>query len=121
MAPAKAPIAPGTPSRATSRQSTLPSFQCDTPDATLVPSSARCTDADAIAGLRPAMSSSDVDVTPKPIPSEPSTSWAAKPTTASRSAPAPSPTTSTGASGAACASGRLASGGSRSAAWRAQA
>jgi len=64
VAPAKAPIAPGTPSFQTNRQSTLPSFQWESPEATLVPISARCTDALAIAGLSPTKSNSDEEVTP---------------------------------------------------------
>ena len=50
VAPAKAPIAPGMPIRRTTGQFTLPNRQCDTPDARVVPISARCTDAEAIAG-----------------------------------------------------------------------
>ena len=50
----------------------------------MVPISARCTDALAAAGFAPIASSKVVDVTPYAIPSEPSTSCAAKPTSASR-------------------------------------
>ncbi len=64
VAPRNAPIAPGTPSRSTSFQSTLPKRQCDAPAASVVPTSARCTDALAVAGLIPAIRSNDVDVTP---------------------------------------------------------
>ena len=41
VAPANAPTAPGTPSFQTRLQSTLPSRQWDTPEAMLVPISAR--------------------------------------------------------------------------------
>ena len=51
VAPAKAPIAPGPAILVTTRQSTFFSFQCDRPEAMLVPSSEKCTDADAAAGL----------------------------------------------------------------------
>ena len=64
VAPAKAPIAPGMPMRVTTFQSTLPNFQCEAPEARVVPISARCTVADAAAGLVPIASSSVVDVTP---------------------------------------------------------
>jgi hypothetical protein len=45
VAPAKAPIAPGPAIRATTRQSTFFSFQWDRPEAMLVPSSEKWTDA----------------------------------------------------------------------------
>jgi hypothetical protein len=64
VAPAKAPTAPGTPSRSTIRQSTLPKRQCDAPATSVVPSSDRCTDAEAAAGDSPTASISDDDVTP---------------------------------------------------------
>ena len=64
VAPAKAPTAPGTPILATTFQSTLPNRQCASPDIRLVPISAKCTVADAAAGLVPMASSSVVDVTP---------------------------------------------------------
>jgi hypothetical protein len=63
-APSSAPAAPGTPSRSTRAQSTLPKRQCAYPDASAVPIFARCTDALAAAGLSPASRSSVVDVTP---------------------------------------------------------
>ena len=44
VAPRKAPIAPGPAIRATTRQSTLRSRQCEMPEAMLVPSSEKCTD-----------------------------------------------------------------------------
>ena len=64
VAPRNAPTAPGTPSRRTSFQSTLPKRQWEAPAATVVPTSARCTDALAVAGFTPAASSREVDVTP---------------------------------------------------------
>src|SRR3712207_9506050 len=65
FAPTKAPTAPGTPTLATTFQSTLPNFQCASPDIRLVPISAKCTVADAAAGLVPMASSRVVDVTPR--------------------------------------------------------
>ena len=50
--------------RSTTFQSTLPNFQWEAPEASVVPISARCTVADAAAGLVPIASSSVVDVTP---------------------------------------------------------
>src|SRR4051794_10067139 len=47
VAPAKAPTAPGMPSF----QSTLPKRQWEAPAASVVPTSARCTEALAVAGL----------------------------------------------------------------------
>ena len=64
MAPAKAPAAPGMPILTTTPQSTLPKRQCAAPDISVVPISARCTVADAAAGLVPMASSSVVEVTP---------------------------------------------------------
>ena len=64
VAPAKAPIAPGMPIFATTRQSTLPNFQCDRPDTSVVPISARWTVADAAAGFVPMTSRRVVVVTP---------------------------------------------------------
>ena len=61
VAPAKDPMAPGTPILATTFQSTLPNFQCERPDASVVPISARWTVADAAAGLVPMASSRVVD------------------------------------------------------------
>ncbi|GAA4776412.1 hypothetical protein GCM10023351_21320 [Microbacterium gilvum] len=84
VAPAKAPTAPGTPIFSTVFQSTLPKRQCEMPEASVVPISARCTDALAAAGAAPIVSSSVVDVTPYAMPRAPSTSWAAKPITARR-------------------------------------
>ena len=84
VAPAKAPIAPGMPMRMTTFQSTFPNFQWDAPEASVVPISARCTVAEAAAGLVPMASRSVVDVTPYAMPSDPSTSWAPRPTRARR-------------------------------------
>jgi hypothetical protein len=50
VAPAKAPTAPGTPILRTTGHSTLPNRQCDAPEASVVPISARWTAADAAAG-----------------------------------------------------------------------
>ena len=82
VAPANAPIAPGSAIRPTTRQSTLPKRQCETPAASVVPISARCTEADAAAGATPANRSSVEEVSPYAMPSEPSTSCAASPTRA---------------------------------------
>src|SRR3954447_2001844 len=84
VAPANAPTAPGTPTRRTTRQSTLPNFQCEKPDINVVPISARWTVAEAAAGLVPMASSSVVEVTPYAMPRLPSTSWAPRPARASR-------------------------------------
>jgi hypothetical protein len=64
VAPRKAPIAPGTPTLATTFQSTLPNLQWARPEARVVPISARCTVAEAAAGLVPMASSRVVEVTP---------------------------------------------------------
>ena len=64
VAPQNAPTAPGRPSRTTMRQSTLPKRAWAVPEAKVVPISARCTDADAAAGDRPAANISDEEVTP---------------------------------------------------------
>ncbi len=64
VAPRNAPTAPGTPSLRTSFQSTLPKRQCEAPEASVVPTSARCTEALAVAGLIPAKTSSEVEVMP---------------------------------------------------------
>lgn len=74
VAPANAPTAPGMPIFATTFQSTLPKRQCENPDASVVPISARCTVADAAAGFVPIASSSVVEVTPYAMPRLPSTS-----------------------------------------------
>ena len=85
VAPAKAPTAPGPPRKSTVGQCTLRSFQWETPEKKVVPSSAKCTAAEAWAGARPVNSSSVVAVTPKAIPRAPSTSWAARPAMANSS------------------------------------
>ena len=64
VAPTKAPTAPGTPILATTFQSTLPNRQCASPDASVVPISAKWTVAEAAAGLVPMASSRVVEVTP---------------------------------------------------------
>ena len=63
-APANAPTAPGRPILATTFQSTLPNRQWARPDIRLVPISAKCTVAEAAAGLLPMASSRVVEVTP---------------------------------------------------------
>jgi hypothetical protein len=85
VAPTKAPTAPGTPMRTTSRQLTLPNRQCDRPDAAVVPISARWTLAEDTAGENPLDSSTVLVVTPKAIPSAPSTSWPIRPASAKTS------------------------------------
>ncbi|GIF95171.1 hypothetical protein Cci01nite_02650 [Catellatospora citrea] len=52
------------------------------PEARVVPTSARCTEAEAAAGEMPAMRSRVLEVTPYAMPKDPSTSWAASPTNA---------------------------------------
>jgi hypothetical protein len=64
VAPAKAPTAPGTPRRATMRQSTLPKRQWEAPETRVVPISERWTEAEAAAGERPTASIRDDEVTP---------------------------------------------------------
>src|SRR5918998_3604505 len=81
-APRKAPTPPGTASQPTFFQSTLPNLQCETPDDSVVPTSAMWTLAEASAGEIPTASKSVVEVTPYAIPKEPSTSWAIEPTIA---------------------------------------
>eukprot|EP00962_Isochrysis_galbana_P005656 scaffold1523_cov140-Isochrysis_galbana.AAC.1 len=78
-APTSAPAAPAGDSRAMARMSTLPCRWCARPDTKVVPSWARWTDDEAVAGDRPAAVSTVAEVRPYPIPSEPSTSCAAKP------------------------------------------
>ncbi len=63
-APRKAPTAPGRATIRTVRQSMLPNRQCEMPDTRVVPTSARCTDAEAIAGVTPVDSRRVVLVTP---------------------------------------------------------
>ncbi len=80
VAPRNAPTAPGAPSLSTKAQSMFLNFQCDRPEAKVVPTSARCTAALAWAAPTPDSTSSVVAVTPKAMPSAPSTSWAPMPT-----------------------------------------
>ena len=63
-APRKAPTAPGKVIQRTVRQSTLPKRQWETPDTAVVPSSARCTVAEAAAGAVPTATSRVVEVRP---------------------------------------------------------
>ena len=63
-APRKANTAPGSASGSTSRQSTFPNRWWATPETAVVPTSARCTVAEAAAGAEPAASSSVVELTP---------------------------------------------------------
>ena len=87
MAPMKAPTAPGSASMTTARQWTLPKRQCAVPDIRPVPILTTWIDADAAAGAKPTAASSVAVVTPKPMPSEPSTSWAKKPMRATTARP----------------------------------
>ena len=80
VAPTNAPTAPGAPSLSTSAQSMFLNFQCDRPEANVVPTSARCTAALACAAPTPESTSSVVAVTPNAMPRAPSTSWAPAPT-----------------------------------------
>lgn len=52
--------------------STFPNLKCETPEAAVVTTSAKCIDAEATAGVMPNASNSVVEVTPYAIPSEPS-------------------------------------------------
>ena len=79
VAPMKAPTAPGPARIATMRQSTFPNLWWEIPEASVVPIWAKCTAADAAAGAIPAATRMVVEVTPYPMPSEPSTSWARSP------------------------------------------
>src|SRR5919107_5571160 len=79
-APKKAPMPPGTAIHPIFSQSTLPNFQSETPEASVVPTSDKCTAAEAAAGATPAVNNNVVDVTPYAIPKDPSTSWATSPT-----------------------------------------
>src|SRR3712207_5906129 len=80
-APKKATMPPRNAIQPSSPRSTLPNLQCETPDASVVPTSERCTAAEAAAGAIPTVSSNVVEVTPYAIPKDPSTSWAISPTT----------------------------------------
>ena len=80
VAPANAPTKPGTARIETVRQSTLPSLWWEKPETSEVPISEKWTAAEAAAGATPAASSSVDEVTPYAMPSEPSMSWARRPT-----------------------------------------
>ncbi len=82
VAPANAPMKPGAARMPTVRQSTLPNLACETPETSEVPISEKWTAAEAAAGAMPTASRIVVEVTPYAIPSDPSTSWARRPTTA---------------------------------------
>ncbi len=84
VAPAKAPTKPGAARTPTVRQSVLPSLWWEMPETSVVPSSEKWIAAEAATGAIPAATSSVADVTPYPMPSEPSTSCATRPTMASR-------------------------------------
>jgi hypothetical protein len=58
----------------------LPNFQCEIPDASVVPTSDKCTAAEAAAGAIPTVNNNVVDVTPYAIPKDPSTNCAMSPT-----------------------------------------
>src|SRR5690606_36358950 len=57
-----------------SGQDTLPNRQCEMPEVRVVPTSARCTLAEATAGEKPLVSRTVLVVTPKAMPRAPSTS-----------------------------------------------
>ena len=83
-APTKAPMTPGMPIYRIIEQPTLPNRQCESPDASVVPTSAKCTLVEASAGATPTISNKVVDVTPNAIPSESSTSCAMTPAISSK-------------------------------------
>ena len=85
VAPANAPTKPGAARIDTVRQSTLPSLWWEKPETSEVPISEKWTAAEAAAGATPAASSIVDEVTPYAIPSEPSMSWASRPTNPSTS------------------------------------
>jgi len=64
VAPTNAPTAPGPAILATTGYSTFLSRQCDNPEAIFVPSSLKCTDADAATGVKPASTRRLEDVAP---------------------------------------------------------
>jgi hypothetical protein len=80
VAPVNAPIAPGAPNFRTIGQSMFLNRQCDSPEASVVPTSARCTAALAWAAPSPLSTSIVEAVTPNAMPSAPSTSCAPTPT-----------------------------------------
>ena len=63
-------------------RSTFSACQCESPEANVVPISAKCTAADATAAVAPTVTKSVELVSPKPIPSAPSINWAIDPTIA---------------------------------------
>ena len=63
-APKNAAMPPGRAMNATTRQSMFPNFQWDTPEASVVPTSAKCTVAETVAGAKPTARSSVDEVTP---------------------------------------------------------
>ncbi len=91
-APRNAVTAPGTATRTSTLVSTLPTLQCDRPLTNVVGSLAAWVAAEAAAGAMPMRSSTVADVTPKPMPSVPSTIWARPPATANaRTSPTVTP------------------------------
>jgi hypothetical protein len=64
VAPRKAKMPPGNAMMPTTRQSTLPKRQCAAPETSVVPTSDRCTAAEAAAGAMPAARSREEEVTP---------------------------------------------------------
>ena len=64
VAPRNAKTPPGTAMMPTTRQSTLPNRQCAAPETRVVPTSDRCTAAEAAAGAMPVARSREDDVTP---------------------------------------------------------
>jgi hypothetical protein len=70
---------PGTPILRIVGQSTLPNLMWERPEKAVVTTSAKCTIADAAAGLYARSSKMLVAETPNPIPIEPSMSWARNP------------------------------------------
>jgi hypothetical protein len=66
-------MAPGIPNRQMTLLSTLPSRQCESPDANVVPISAKWTAALADTGVAPNKTNSVVEVMPKAMPNVPST------------------------------------------------
>ena len=67
-------MTPGMAMRSRIALSMLPSRQCARPLISVVGSLAACVAALAVTGATPMKSSTDADVTPKPMPSVPSTS-----------------------------------------------
>lgn len=82
QAPTKAPTDPGKIKPFTTFLSTLPNRKWEMPEAPVVTTSAKWTEAEAMDGEIPKMSSRVVELTPYAIPKEPSISWATKPANA---------------------------------------